>query len=66
MPYVWTLVLLAVGLILLVWLLVRVFLDIRRFLAAQRQVARAIGDRSGLVKARIAGLKVAFAQRRRS
>ncbi|MFC7342716.1 bacteriophage holin [Saccharopolyspora griseoalba] len=62
----WTLVLLAVGLILLVWLLVRSFLDIRRFRAVQRQVAREIGDRSGLVKARVAGLKVAFAQRRRS
>ncbi|GAA2359400.1 hypothetical protein GCM10009854_42590 [Saccharopolyspora halophila] len=66
MPYVWTLVLLAVGLILLVWLLVRSFLDVRRFRAAQRRAARDFGERSGLIKARVAGLKVAFAQRRRS
>ena len=66
MPYVWTLVLLAAGVILLAWLLVRSFLSIRRFRAVQRQVAREIADRSGLVNARVAGLKVAFAQRRRS
>ncbi|MEV0083540.1 bacteriophage holin [Saccharopolyspora sp. NPDC003752] len=64
MPYVWSLVLLVVGLVLLALLLVRLFRELRRFKAVQRQVFHDIDDRSGLVKARVAGLKVAFAQRR--
>ncbi|MEV5536177.1 bacteriophage holin [Saccharopolyspora shandongensis] len=64
MPYVWSLVLLAVGLVLLALLLVRLFRELRRFKAVQRQVLHDLDDRSGLVKARVAGLKVAFAQRR--
>ncbi|PKW18892.1 bacteriophage holin [Saccharopolyspora spinosa] len=64
MPYTWSLVLLAVGLVLLAWLLIRLFRELRRFKAVQRQVFHDFGDRSGLVKARVAGLKVAFAQRR--
>ncbi|MER7011368.1 bacteriophage holin [Saccharopolyspora sp. NPDC000359] len=65
MPYVWSLVLLGAGLVLLVLLLVRVLREVGRFKAVQRQVAHDLADRSGLVKARVAGLKVAFAERRR-
>ncbi|GAA0514353.1 hypothetical protein GCM10011581_36470 [Saccharopolyspora subtropica] len=65
MPYVWSLVLLAVGLVLLALLLVRVVRGLRRFRSVQRQVVDDLNDRSGLVKARVAGLKVAFAERRR-
>lgn len=57
--------LLGAGLILLVLLLVRVLREISRFKSVQRQVAHDLADRSGLVKARTAGLKVAFAERRR-
>ncbi|MEV0697309.1 bacteriophage holin [Saccharopolyspora sp. NPDC050389] len=64
MPYVWSLVLLVVGLVLLALLLVRLFRELRRFKSVQRQVFHDLDDRSGLVKARVAGLKVAFAQRR--
>lgn len=64
MPYTWSLVLLAVGLVLLALLLIRLFRELRRFKTVQRQVFHDLGDRSGLVKARVAGLKVAFAQRR--
>ncbi|RRO18060.1 hypothetical protein EIL87_07300 [Saccharopolyspora rhizosphaerae] len=65
MPFVWTLVLLAVGLVLLVFLLVRTVLEVRRFKRAQRSAAHDLADRSGMVKARAAGLKVAISQRRR-
>ncbi|MDI2027268.1 bacteriophage holin [Saccharopolyspora sp. TS4A08] len=65
MPFVWTLVLLAAGLVLLVFLLVRTLLEVRRFQRAQRSATSALADRSGMVKARVAGLKVAISQRRR-
>ncbi|TDD88421.1 hypothetical protein E1202_14010 [Saccharopolyspora karakumensis] len=65
MPFVWTLVLLAVGLVLLVFLLVRTLMEVRRFRRVQRGVAHDLADRSGMVKARAAGLKVALSQRRR-
>ncbi|KAA5832045.1 bacteriophage holin [Saccharopolyspora hirsuta] len=65
MPYVWSLVLLGAGLVLLVLLLVRVLREVGRFKSVQRQVAHDLADRSGLVKARVAGLKVAFSERRR-
>ncbi|SEF62322.1 hypothetical protein SAMN02982929_00231 [Saccharopolyspora kobensis] len=57
--------LLGAGLVLLVLLLVRVLREVSRFKSVQRQVAHDLADRSGLVKARAAGLKVAFAERRR-
>ncbi|TWG08202.1 hypothetical protein FHU35_11821 [Saccharopolyspora dendranthemae] len=65
-PFVWTLVLLAVGLVLLVFLLVRTLLGVRRFQRVQRGATRDLAGRSGMVKARIAGLKVAVSQRRGS
>lgn len=64
-PFVWTLVLLAAGLVLLVFLLVRTLLEVRRFQRVQRSAAHDLADRSGMVKARVAGLKVAISQRRR-
>lgn len=64
-PFVWTLVLLAVGLVLLVFLLVRTLVEVRRFRRVQRGAAHDLADRSGMVKARAAGLKVALSQRRR-
>ncbi len=64
-PFVWTLVLLAVGLVLLVFLLVRTLMEVRRFRRVQRGAAHDLADRSGMVKARAAGLKVALSQRRR-
>ncbi|MEV4729167.1 bacteriophage holin [Saccharopolyspora sp. NPDC049426] len=64
-PFVWTLVLLAVGLVLLVFLLVRTLMEVRRFRRVQRGAAHDLADRSGMVKARVAGLKVALSQRRR-
>lgn len=64
-PFVWTLVLLAAGLVLLVFLLIRTLLEVRRFQRVQRSAAHDLADRSGMVKARVAGLKVAISQRRR-
>lgn len=64
-PFVWTLVLLAVGLVLLVFLLVRTLMEVRRFRRVQRGATHDLADRSGMVKARVAGLKVALSQRRR-
>ena len=64
-PYVLSLVLLGAALVLLGVLLVRAYAVLRRFKSVQREVAADIADRSGLVKARLAGLRVAFAERRR-
>lgn len=68
MPYAYvpTLVLLAVAVLLLVLLLVRVYREVRRFQGEQRRVARDFAERSGLLKARVAGLRVAVAERRRT
>ncbi len=53
----------ALGLVLLGLILIKPFGKLRRFHAAQKQVAAGFGDRNGLLKARVAGLKVAFAER---
>lgn len=68
MPYAYvpTLVLLAVAVLLLVLLLVRAYREVRRFQGAQRRAARHFGERAGLLKARVAGLRVALAERRRT
>lgn len=65
MPYVSSLVLLVLGLILLVLLLFKSLRVFSRFRAVQKQVATDIIDRSGLVKARMAGVRVALDERRR-
>ncbi|MCX2732795.1 bacteriophage holin [Saccharopolyspora sp. NFXS83] len=64
MPYVWSLVLFVAGVLLLLVLLVRFFTLLRRVKKVQREVANDVSNRSGLLKARIAGLQVALAERR--
>jgi hypothetical protein len=64
-PYLPTVVLVAIGLLLLVLLLVRTVKVLRRFNQTASMVATNTQDRAGLVRARSAALRVAFAQRRR-
>lgn len=65
MPYVSSLVLLGLGVLLLALLLIKMYRALRRFRAVQKQVTADINDRSGLVKARMAGVRVAVGERRR-
>ena len=65
MPYLPTVVLVAIGLLLLVLLLVRTVKVLRGFQRTASMVATNTQDRAGLVRARSAALRVAFAQRRR-
>lgn len=65
MPYVLSLVLLGVGLLLLLVLLIRTIRVLGRVRALQKRVASDVGDRTGLLKARSAGLRVALSERRR-
>ncbi|MET8758540.1 bacteriophage holin [Lentzea sp. NPDC004782] len=65
MPYTPTLALIALGLIVLVAIGLRVIRSLRRFAAARTLVGDRVGDGVGLLKARSAALKVAFAERRR-
>ncbi|GAA3356941.1 MULTISPECIES: bacteriophage holin [Saccharopolyspora] len=65
MPYVWSLVLFVVGVLLLLALLIRFFVLLRRVRAVQREVTADVSNRSGLLKARVAGLQVALAERRK-
>ncbi|KEI44915.1 bacteriophage holin [Saccharopolyspora rectivirgula] len=65
MPYVLSLVLVAVALAGLVVLAVRAGKAVRELRSAQQQAVAQIKDRAGLLKARSAGLRVAFAERRR-
>jgi hypothetical protein len=64
-PYTPTLALIALGLIVLVAITVRVIRSLRRFARARTLVGDRVGDSVGLLKARGAALKVAFAERRR-
>ncbi|MFI6094232.1 bacteriophage holin [Lentzea sp. NPDC051213] len=66
MPYTPTLALIALGLIVLVTISVRVLRSLRRFAGARTLVGDRVGDGVGLLKARSAALKVAFARRRPS
>lgn len=64
-PYFWsTVVLLALGVVLLVAFVVRMFGAVRRFRAAQKQVTDDVTDRAGLLRARVAAVRVAIAERR--
>lgn len=56
--------LLVAGVLLLLVLLIRFFTLLRRVKKVQREVADDVSNRSGLLKARIAGLQVALAERR--
>jgi hypothetical protein len=60
------LVLVVAGLILLVAVLVRTRRVLRVFRQTASMVATNTQDRTGLIRARSAGLRVAFAQRRRN
>lgn len=65
MPYLPTVVLAAIGLLLLLVLLVRTTRVLRAFKQTASMVATNTQDRAGLVRARSAALRVAFAERRR-
>ena len=65
MSYVPSLVLVVAGLILLVVLLVKTVRVLRAFKQTASMVATNTQDRAGLIRARAAGLRVAFTQRRR-
>ena len=65
MPYLPTVVLVAIGLLLLVLLLVRTIKVLRGFKQTASMVATNTQDRAGLIRARSAALRVAFAERRR-
>jgi hypothetical protein len=64
-PYLPTAVLLVLGLAGLVVLLVRTVKVLRAFRQTASMVATNTQDRAGMIRARSAGLRVAFAQRRR-
>ena len=66
MSYLPTIVLAAAGLLLLVALLVRTTRVLRAFRQTASMVATNTQDRAGLIRARSAALRVAFAQRRRT
>lgn len=65
-PYTPTLALVALGLIVLAAIALRVIRSLRRFASARTLVRDRVGDNVGLLKARTAALKVAFARRRPS
>ena len=60
-----SLVLLGLGLLLLLLLAIRMFGALRRLRAMQRRAVSDLDDRRGLLKARVAGVRVALAERRR-
>ncbi|MEU4524499.1 bacteriophage holin [Amycolatopsis sp. NPDC024027] len=65
MPYLPAAVLILIGLAGLVVLLVRTVKVLRAFRQTTSMVVTNTQDRAGLVRARSAGLRVAFARRRR-
>ncbi|MDT8912706.1 bacteriophage holin [Amycolatopsis sp. PS_44_ISF1] len=64
MPYLPTVVLLAAGLLVLIVLLVRTLRVLRGFRRTMSMVATNTQDRTGLLRARTAALRVAVARRR--
>jgi hypothetical protein len=64
-PYLPSALLIVLGLVVLVLALSRVLRSLRRFGAASATARAEFGDRSGLIKARVAALGVAIAERRR-
>lgn len=65
MSYLPSVVLAAVGVIVLGVVLIRTFGVLRRFKRTSSMVTASVADRTGLLKARSAGLRVAIGQRRR-
>jgi hypothetical protein len=64
-PYLPTIALAVLGLLILVLLLVRTARVLRGFRRTASMVAANTQDRAGLVRARSAALRLAFAERRR-
>ncbi|GLY67737.1 bacteriophage holin [Amycolatopsis taiwanensis] len=64
MSYLPSIVLAAVGLLVLLALTVRLYVGLRGFRSAVTMVMARTGDRAGLVRARAAGVRVAIDQRR--
>ena len=65
MSYLPSILLAAVGVLALGVVLIRTFGVLRRFRRASSMVTASVTDRTGLLKARSAGLRVAIEQRRR-
>lgn len=63
MPYVLSLVLLVVALLLLAGTAVATYRRVRRLQGVRREVTADVSDRVGLLRARVAGLRIAVAQR---
>lgn len=63
MPYLPTFILLAVGVVLLAVLLIRLTGGLRRFNRTTNMVVTNTKERVGLLRARAAAVRVAFAQR---
>ncbi|GAA5155010.1 MULTISPECIES: bacteriophage holin [Amycolatopsis] len=66
MSYLPSIVLAAAGLVLLAVLLIAVLRGLRRFRSAMSMVVTSTGERTGLLRARSAGLRIALEQRRRT
>ncbi|KAA2266526.1 hypothetical protein F0L68_01940 [Solihabitans fulvus] len=64
MPYLPTVLLVALGVLLLVLIALRTVRAVRRFNGVRTMVARRMDDQAGLLRARSAALGVAFAERR--
>ncbi|GAB3293017.1 bacteriophage holin [Parasphingorhabdus pacifica] len=65
MPYVSSLVLLGIGLLLLVLLLIKTLRTLNLFRTVQKRAVVDFNDRSGMLKARMAGIRVAVDEWRR-
>jgi hypothetical protein len=63
-PYLPSLALIVLGVVVLALIAIRVIRSLRRFRAASTLVGDRVGDGVGLLRARSAALAVAFAQRR--
>ncbi|GHF51796.1 putative membrane protein [Amycolatopsis bartoniae] len=66
MSYLPSIVLAVVGLVLLAVLLIAVSRGLRRFRSAMSMVRTSTSERTGLLRARSAGVRVALEQRRRT
>ena len=63
MQYLWSVGLLVVGLVLLVPVVIGASRSARRLSGARTAASADLKERTGLLKARVAGIKVAVAQR---
>jgi uncharacterized protein YoxC len=65
-PYLSIAILVAVGVILIVVSLVRTLRAVKRFTAASTRVSSGLDESTGLLRARLAALRIAIKQRRRT